>query len=122
MKKSGNPFYFFSKAGAASALNAASFLESAIKAVVSRGGRADLAKNLEKVKAPTLLIVGSLDTQVINLNEHAYNQLGGEKQIEIISGASHLFEEPGALENVASKAANWFDAHLCRNIAEQPTH
>jgi pimeloyl-ACP methyl ester carboxylesterase len=114
--------FFGASTGAASALNAAAFLESSIKAVVSRGGRPDLAKNLEKVKAPTLLIVGSLDTQVINLNEHAYNHLGGEKQIEIISGASHLFEEPGALENVTGKAADWFDVHLCHTIAEQQTH
>ena len=114
--------FFGASTGAASALDAAAFLESTIKAVVSRGGRPDLAKNLGKVKAPTLLIVGSLDNQVINLNEHAYTQLGGEKQIEIIEGASHLFEEPGTLESVARIAAEWFDVHLCHTMAEQRTH
>ncbi|HXR83751.1 MAG TPA: hypothetical protein VN722_05550 [Hanamia sp.] len=114
--------FFGASTGAASALDAAAFLESTIKAVVSRGGRPDLAKNLGKVKAPTLLIVGSLDNQVINLNEHAYTQLSGEKQIEIIEGASHLFEEPGTLESVARIAAEWFDVHLCHTMAEQRTH
>lgn len=111
--------FFGASTGAASALDAAAFLGSTIKAVVSRGGRPDLAKNLPKVKAATLLIVGSLDTQVINLNEHAYNQLSGEKKIEIIEGATHLFEESGALESVANHASDWFEVHLCHAIAEQ---
>jgi hypothetical protein len=60
-----------------------------------------------------------LDTQVINLNEHAYNQLSGEKKIEIIEGATHLFEESGTLESVANHASDWFEVHLCHAIAEQ---
>jgi len=114
--------FFGASTGAASALDAAAFLGPTIKAVVSRGGRPDLAKNLDRVKAPTLLIVGSLDTQVINLNEHAYNQLQGEKKIEIIEGATHLFEESGTLELVAKNAAEWFDIHLVHAVEEQRTH
>jgi pimeloyl-ACP methyl ester carboxylesterase len=113
---------FGASTGAAAALNAAVFLENTIKAIVCRGGRPDLARNIEKVKAPTLLIVGALDTEVINLNEHAYNQLAGEKQIEIIEGATHLFEESGALESVARIAADWFEVHLCQAYAEQRMH
>lgn len=113
--------FFGASTGAASALDAAAFLGSTIKAVVSRGGRPDLAKNLARVKAPTLLIVGSLDTQVINLNEHAYNQLQGDKKIEIIEGATHLFEESGTLESVAKRAVDWFDVYLCQAFAEQRT-
>ena len=110
--------FFGASTGAASALNAAAFLQTTIKAIVCRGGHTDLAKNIQKVKAPTLLIVGSLDTQITNLNEHAYNQLQGEKQIEIIEGATHLFEESGALESVGKIAANWFEMHLCHVDAE----
>jgi putative phosphoribosyl transferase len=115
--------FFGASTGAAAALDAAAFLGRTIKAIVSRGGRPDLAKNLEKVEAPTLLIVGSLDTEVINLNEHAYNKLGGEKKVEIVNGASHLFEEPGTLDQAAKLAADWFEVHLCsHSLAEQQSH
>jgi putative phosphoribosyl transferase len=82
--------------------------------VVSRGGRPDLASHaaLHKVKAPTLLIVGGDDTGVIELNEQAYAELGCEKRLEIVPGATHLFEEPGKLEAVARLAAEWFTRHL----------
>ena len=104
--------YFGASTGAASALQAAALLDVTIKAVVSRGGRPDLAIALNQVKAPTLLIVGSRDTQVMGLNNEAYEQLTCEKKIEIVEGASHLFEEPGALHNVADLAANWFEKYL----------
>lgn len=102
--------YFGASTGAASALRAAAFFENSISAVVSRGGRPDLALNeLDKVKAPTLLLVGGLDTEVIWLNQKAYEQLECQKKLEIVPGASHLFEEPGKLESVADLAAEWFD-------------
>jgi pimeloyl-ACP methyl ester carboxylesterase len=83
-----------------------------ISAIVSRGGRPDLAgKILPRVKAPTLLIVGGNDSQVIEMNEEAFNILTIEKQIVIVSGATHLFEEPGTLEQVARLAADWFVTH-----------
>jgi putative phosphoribosyl transferase len=105
--------YFGASTGAASALTAAAKLPELIRAVVSRGGRPDLAKDaLPYVKAPTLLIVGSLDREVITLNDFAYGQLNCEKRREIISGASHLFEEPGTLEDVAQLAQNWFAKYL----------
>ncbi|AEV99231.1 hydrolase [Niastella koreensis] len=104
--------YFGASTGAASALQAAAMLDKNIKAVVSRGGRPDLAVALKQVKAPTLLIVGSRDTQVMGLNNQAYEQLASEKNIAIVEGASHLFEEPGALHNVADLAASWFDKYL----------
>jgi dienelactone hydrolase len=104
--------YFGASTGAASALQAAALLDTTIKAVVSRGGRPDLAIALKQVKAPTLLIVGSRDTQVMDLNNQAYEQLSCEKRIEIVEGASHLFEEPGALHNVADLAADWFGKYL----------
>jgi pimeloyl-ACP methyl ester carboxylesterase len=104
---------FGASTGAASALMAAAKLPQLAKAVVSRGGRPDLAKDaLPLVKAPTLLIVGSLDTEVIALNDMAYRELNCEKQRVIISGASHLFEEPGTLEDVAQLAVKWFVEHL----------
>ncbi len=82
-------------------------------AVVSRGGRPDLAgEYLCSVTQPTLLIVGELDTVVIELNRKAMRQLGGEARLEIIPGASHLFEEPGTLEQVARLARDWFTRHL----------
>ena len=81
--------------------------------MVSRGGRPDLAlDDLEKVKAPTLLIVGSQDTEVIRLNREAYRHLHCEKELLIIEGATHLFEEPGTLDQVALAAAGWFRKHL----------
>ncbi len=85
----------------------------AVGAVVSRGGRPDLAGSyLPAVQAPTLLLVGSKDTQVIELNRRAFSLLRYEKQLEIIPGASHLFEEPGTLEKVAQLASQWFTRYL----------
>ncbi|HEU5052053.1 MAG TPA: alpha/beta hydrolase [Hanamia sp.] len=110
--------YFGASTGAASALDAAAFLGDTIKAVVSRGGRPDLSKNLKKVKAPTLLIIGSLDNDVIELNKQAYQQLNSDRKIEIVDGASHLFEEPGTLNEVANLAAAWFDLYLCNNMVQ----
>lgn len=115
--------FFGASTGAAAALDAAAFLGPTVKAIVSRGGRPDLSKNLQKVQAPTLLIVGSLDTQVITSNEQAFDQLPGEKNIQIVEGASHLFEERGTLKEVADLAADWFGLHLCsHSFAEQRTH
>jgi dienelactone hydrolase len=104
--------YFGASTGAASALKAAAEL-SQVNAIVSRGGRPDLAMDaLDKVKAPTLLVVGSLDYEVLDLNTLAYNKLNCEKKLEIIPGASHLFEEFGALDKVAQMAGRWFSRHL----------
>jgi pimeloyl-ACP methyl ester carboxylesterase len=92
---------------------AAAELGQIIGAVVSRGGRPDLAADsLPLVKAPTLLIVGGLDYPVIEMNRNAYARLSCEKEIEIVSGATHLFEEPGTLDQVAHLAAKWFQKHL----------
>lgn len=105
--------YFGASTGAAAALVAAAELGQIIGAVVSRGGRPDLAADsLPLVKAPTLLIVGGLDYSVIEMNRHAYARLSCEKDIEIVSGATHLFEEPGTLDQVAHLAANWFQKQL----------
>jgi dienelactone hydrolase len=105
--------YFGASTGAAAALIAASEPSSEVGAIVSRGGRPDLAeKALKHVKAPTLLIVGGDDYIVIQLNQQAYNFIKAEKELRIIPGASHLFEEPGALEQVARLAAEWFRQHL----------
>ncbi|HEY9756434.1 MAG TPA: dienelactone hydrolase family protein [Oculatellaceae cyanobacterium] len=107
--------YFGASTGAAAALTAASELPSFVKAVVSRGGRPDLAGSaLPRVKAPTLLIVGGNDSTVINLNKLAIQQLpvNLEKSMEIVPGATHLFEEPGTLERVADLSCKWFLAHL----------
>ncbi|MGZ3899722.1 MAG: dienelactone hydrolase family protein [Bacteroidia bacterium] len=102
--------YFGASTGAASALKAAARLQDKISAVISRGGRPDLAENeLAKVKSPTLLIVGSLDTEVIILNDMAYQKLNCDKEMIIIEGASHLFEEPGKLKEVATISASWFN-------------
>lgn len=113
--------YFGASTGAAAALVAAAELGEIVCAIVSRGGRPDLARGaLPRVKASTLLIVGELDHPVIALNEQAYVQLRCEKDIEIVPGASHLFEEPGALEQAADLAAMWFRRQLgnrCR-VAE----
>jgi len=101
--------YFGSSTGAAAALIAAAELPDDIGAVVSRGGRPDLAgAALQKVKAPTLLIVGGEDHVVIELNERARRQMKCECRIEIVPGATHLFEEPGALEKAAKLASDWF--------------
>ncbi len=107
--------YFGSSTGGGAALVAAGEKGEVVGAVVSRGGRPDLAGDaLPLVKSPTLLIVGELDHQVIELNIKAYTQLLCEKEIEIIPNATHLFEEPGALEKVAEIAAGWFVRHLNR--------
>jgi len=104
--------YFGSSTGGGAALVAAAGADE-IGAVVSRGGRPDLAgPALRHVKAPTLLIVGGRDEVVINLNKEAYAELRCEKELKIVPGASHLFEEPGALEEVARLAAEWFQSHL----------
>ena len=104
---------FGASTGAAAALVAAGSLGNRIGAVVSRGGRPDLAGDiLPQVKAPTLLIVGGADSGVIELNQSAFELLGGVKSIEIIPGATHLFPEPGALEAVIELAAGWFERHL----------
>jgi dienelactone hydrolase len=105
--------YFGASTGSASALRAAADLASDIKAVVSRGGRPDLAGDaLSRVPAPVLLIVGGRDELVIDLNERAYELLDSEKEIAIVPGATHLFEEPGALDEVARLASQWFMRHL----------
>jgi pimeloyl-ACP methyl ester carboxylesterase len=107
--------YFGASTGAASALRAAALLPQLIAAVVSRGGRPDLAQNqLKKVEAPTLLIVGELDSDVLHLNQDAYDALECEKKLLVVADATHLFEEPGALEEVSLLAAAWFEQHLTR--------
>ncbi len=104
--------YFGASTGAAAALVAA-VRRGGIGAVVSRGGRPDLASDvLERVRAPTLLIVGGVDLPVIPLNEAAYRQLRCQRELVVVPGASHLFEEPGALDRVAELAAAWFDRYL----------
>ncbi|KFE36491.1 dienelactone hydrolase family protein [Thioclava atlantica] len=106
---------FGSSTGAAAALVAAARLAEDVGAVVSRGGRPDLAGDaLEQVTAPTLLIVGGADHAVIDLNRAAYAHLQCEKRLDIVPGATHLFEEPGTLETVMDLAANWFTDHLGR--------
>lgn len=103
--------YFGASTGAAAALIAD--MPEEIRAVVSRGGRPDLAgPTFPRVKAPTLLIVGGNDTPVIELNEQALNQLHCEKRLEIVPGATHLFEEPGALEQVAALESGWFERYI----------
>ena len=105
--------YFGASTGAAAALIGAVELSNIVAAVVSRGGRPDLARNaLAKVKAPTLLIVGGNDDVVIELNQEALLKLTCEKELKIVPGASHLFEEPGTLEQVAQLASNWFQKNL----------
>lgn len=107
--------YFGASTGAAAALVAAAELADDVAAVVSRGGRPDLAGSaLQLVKAPTLLIVGSLDHEVIELNRWAQRMLRCENELTIVPGASHLFEEPGTLEEVARLAGQWFVRHLNR--------
>ena len=107
---------FGASTGAAAALVAASRLGRRIGAVVSRGGRPDLAKSvLDRIDAPTLLIVGGADYGVIELNEQALARLAGPKALEIVPGASHLFPEPGALEMVIDRAARWFERYLGMN-------
>lgn len=105
--------YFGASTGAAAALIGAAKLPNDISAIVSRGGRPDLAgKYLSQVKAPTLLLVGGLDTEVIELNKQAMAQMSAEKKLVVIPGATHLFEEPGKLEDVARASADWFLRYL----------
>ena len=105
--------YFGSSTGAAAALVAAAQLGSSIQAVVSRGGRPDFAGDaLSQVTAPTLLIVGEFDEGVLGLNRSAYSRINAEKQFSVVPRATHLFEEPGALEEVSVLARDWFRAHL----------
>ena len=105
--------YFGASTGAAAALQAAATFGASIGAVVSRGGRPDLAMSaLERVQSPTLLIVGGLDDIVIDLNREAYGKLKAEKHLAIVPGATHLFEEPGTLQEVARLAADWFKRYL----------
>ncbi len=105
--------YFGASTGAASALMAAADLGEQVRAVVSRGGRPDMAQyGLHEVVSPTLLIVGGLDTAVISMNKQAYTQLRCFKELKIVPGATHLFEEPGKLEEVAKLAADWFEKYL----------
>lgn len=104
---------FGASTGAAAALVAAAERPDIVKAVVSRGGRPDMAGSaLPRVKAPSLLIVGGYDDQVIVLNQEALDRLRGEKEMVIVPGATHLFEEPGALAEVARLAGEWFQRHL----------
>jgi putative phosphoribosyl transferase len=105
--------YFGSSTGGGAALVAAAEIPQDVGAVVSRGGRPDLAgEALPKVQTPTLLIVGGNDDIVIELNEQARDQMRCEVKLEIVPGATHLFEEPGTLEKVAQLASNWFVNHL----------
>lgn len=105
--------YFGASTGAAAAICAAAKLPKVIKAVVSRGGRPDMAENcFSKLKAPTLLIVGGDDDEVILLNRSAFEKLSVEKDLVIVPGATHLFEEPGKLEEVARLANEWFVKYL----------
>src|SRR5882724_2229832 len=107
--------YFGSSTGGGAALVAAAELPEEVGAVVSRGGRPDLAgQALPKVKAPTLLIVGGEDHVVIELNEQARAQMKCECKIEMVPGATQLFEEPGALDKVAKRASGWFVGHIAR--------
>jgi putative phosphoribosyl transferase len=105
--------YFGASTGAAAALAAAALRPDAVRAIVSRGGRPDLAgAALTRVQAPTLLIVGEHDDQVVQLNRQALAQLRCEKRLVIVPGATHLFEEAGALDEVARLARGWFQRHL----------
>lgn len=107
--------YFGASTGAASALRAAAHFGKTIKAVVSRGGRPDLTiADLPLVTAPTLLIVGGLDAPVITMNKMAYDQLESIKDMKIIEGATHLFEEPGKLLEVADLAIDWYKKYLTK--------
>jgi putative phosphoribosyl transferase len=114
--------FFGASTGGAAALWAAAILGDEISAVVSRGGRPDLVyEHLSEVEAPTLLIVGEQDEAVLQLNRDAYEHLTCIRKMAIIPGATHLFEEPGALEKVANLAARWFEVHLSQ-ASESLTH
>lgn len=112
--------YFGASTGAAAALMAAAALGDDIQAVVSRGGRPDLAEpqNLARVQCPTLLLVGGLDEGVLMLNQQAASEMRCPHTLSVIPGATHLFEEPGTLDAVASQAADWFERHLLSAAAK----
>jgi dienelactone hydrolase len=118
--KNGNPIgYFGASTGAAAAIAAAAALNGEISAIVSRGGRPDLAyEHLSRVQAPTLFIVGGNDEAVLKLNEEACDHLRCARRLAVVPGATHLFEEPGALEKVADLAVKWFGRHLAK--VEEP--
>lgn len=113
--------YFGASTGSAAALIAAAELGGMVAAVVSRGGRPDLAGDavLARVSCPTLLIVGGEDHGVIELNEQAFGSLRAAKRLEIVPGATHLFEEPGTLDRVSELAGDWFREHLVHSEMEQ---
>lgn len=105
--------YFGASTGSAAALSAAAYWGTKIRAVVSRGGRPDLAmEELDLIEAPTLLIVGGEDKTLIDYNRKAYSKIGCVKKMEIVAGATHLFEEEGALEKVSKLAGEWFQKHI----------
>lgn len=107
--------YFGASTGAAAALRSAALPDADVHAVVARGGRPDLAQDsLSRVIAPTLLIVGGADPEVLALNRRAYAQLPSPKELAVVAGATHLFEEPGALDQVARLAGDWFQRHCVR--------
>ena len=112
--------YMGASTGAAAALRAGANRGDKIKAIVARGGRPDLAGPgvLARVKAPTLLLVGGRDTSGIALNREALEHISCEKKMRVVAGATHLFDEPGTLEQVSTHAANWFSDHL-KNLARQ---
>jgi len=115
--------FFGSSTGGGAALVAAADLGRTISAVVSRGGRPDLAGGaLRRVKCPTLLIVGELDEKVLELNREACGLLDCERELKIVPGATHLFEEPGTLDEVARLAGEWFRAHLGHRPSERFRH
>jgi dienelactone hydrolase len=118
--------YFGASTGAAAALVAAATTPAAVQAVVSRGGRPDLAgPALERVRAPTLLIVGGADTLVLGMNEVALRELQCTKALAVVPGATHLFAEPGALDDVCDHATAWFGRHCPRNgttMDDETTH
>lgn len=112
---------FGASTGAAAALTASALRRQQVRAVVCRGGRPDLAAGaLPAVTAPTLLIVGGADPDVLDLNEQAMARMHAPVRLRIVPGAGHLFEEPGALDRVAALAADWFDAHLARAVRPAP--
>lgn len=126
---SGNPVtralplgLFGASTGASSALALAAQRPDQVRAMVARGGRPDLlgAGVLRAVRAPTLLIVGALDSEVVQLNNAALAELAGEKRLELVPGATHLFEEPGRLDMVAALAAHWFTRHLALKTGPEP--
>jgi len=113
--------YFGASTGAAAALVAAAAAPDLVRAVVSRGGRPDLAgASLERVQAPTLLIAGGRDAEVLALNRAAENRLGALGRLAVVPGATHLFEEPGALDEVSRLAASWFRGHMDAAWAPSP--